>query len=68
MIPFFGLAAQRAVIKHQIDQNIAKVLAHGKYILGPEVFELEERLCEYTGAKYCNSGNHLVIRRKTSLC
>lgn len=53
MIPFFDLAAQQAVIKSQIDENIAKVLAHGKYILGPEVTELEERLCEYTGAKYC---------------
>ena len=53
MIPFFDLAAQQAVIKSQINENIAKVLAHGKYILGPEVAELEERLCEYTGAKYC---------------
>ena len=53
MIPFFDLAAQQTVIKSQIDENIAKVLAHGKYILGPEVAELEERLCEYTGAKYC---------------
>ena len=53
MIPFFDLAAQQAVIKSQIDENIAKVLAHGKYILGPEVTELEERLCEYTRAKYC---------------
>ena len=53
MIPFFDLAAQQAVIKSQIDENVAKVLAHGKYILGPEVAELEERLCEYTGAKYC---------------
>ena len=53
MIPFFDLAAQQAVIKHQIEENISKVLAHGKYILGPEVSELEERLCEYTGAKYC---------------
>jgi UDP-2-acetamido-2-deoxy-ribo-hexuluronate aminotransferase len=53
MIPFFDLAAQQAVIKSQIDNNISKVLAHGKYILGPEVAELEERLCEYTGAKYC---------------
>lgn len=53
MIPFFDLAAQQAVIKHQIDEKIAKVLAHGKYILGPEVSELEELLCNYTGAKYC---------------
>lgn len=53
MIQFIDLAAQQAFIKRQIDENIAKVLAHGKYILGPEVSELEERLCEYTGAKYC---------------
>ena len=53
MIPFFDLAAQQAVIKRQIEENISKVLSHGKYILGPEVAELEERLCDYTGAKYC---------------
>ena len=53
MVPFFDLSAQQAVLKHQIDGNIAKVLEHGKYILGPEVSELEERLAEYTGAKYC---------------
>ena len=53
MIPFFDLAAQQALIKRQIDENISKVLEHGKYILGPEVTELEDRLCEYTGAKYC---------------
>ena len=53
MIPFFDLAAQQSLIKRQIDENISKVLAHGQYILGPEVAELEERLCEYTGAKYC---------------
>lgn len=53
MIPFFDLVAQQAVIKSEIDENISKVLAHGKYILGPEVAELEERLCEYTGAKFC---------------
>lgn len=53
MIPFFDLAAQQAHLKAEIDANIARVLAHGRYILGPEVAELEERLVEYTGAKYC---------------
>lgn len=53
MIPFFDLAAQQQVLRNEIDANIAKVLVHGKYILGPEVVELEERLVEYTGAKYC---------------
>ncbi len=52
MISFFDLGAQQAEIKSNIDKNIAKVLAHGKYILGPEVTMLESHLCQYTGAKY----------------
>lgn len=50
---FIDLAAQQARIKDKIDANIQNVLAHGKYILGPEVTELEEKLAAYTGAKYC---------------
>ena len=41
---FIDLAAQQARIKPQLDAAIARVLAHGQYILGPEVAELEERL------------------------
>lgn len=52
---FIDLAAQQARIKSQIDANIQKVLAHGAYILGPEVAELEEKLAAYCGAKYCIS-------------
>ncbi|WP_445373488.1 DegT/DnrJ/EryC1/StrS family aminotransferase [Photorhabdus tasmaniensis] len=50
---FTDLAAQQRRIKDKIDANIQKVLTHGKYILGPEVAELEEKLIAYTGAKYC---------------
>lgn len=50
---FIDLAAQQARIKDKIDENIQRVLAHGKYILGPEVDELEERLAAYVGVKYC---------------
>ncbi|MDN7126945.1 DegT/DnrJ/EryC1/StrS family aminotransferase [Pseudidiomarina sp. 1APR75-33.1] len=53
MMQFIDLAAQQARIKDKIDAGIARVLAHGKYILGPEVEELEEKLAEYTGAKHC---------------
>lgn len=55
MIEFIDLAAQQQRIKTQIDANIQKVLAHGKYILGPEVDELENKLADYCGAKYCIS-------------
>ena len=50
---FIDLAAQQAVINDKLQANIQKVLAHGQYILGPEVHELEEKLAAYTGAKYC---------------
>ena len=50
---FIDLVAQQNLIKVQLNINIQKVLNHGQYILGPEVHELEEKLVEYTGAKYC---------------
>lgn len=53
MMQFIDLAAQQARIKDKIDAGIATVLAHGQYILGPEVTELEEKLAAYTGAKHC---------------
>lgn len=50
---FIDLDAQQDRIKDELNANIQKVLAHGQYILGPEVHELEEKLAAYTGAKYC---------------
>ncbi len=55
MIEFVDLKAQQARIKDKIDAGIQRVLAHGRYIQGPEVAELEERLATYTGSKYCIS-------------
>lgn len=52
---FIDLAAQQARIKDKIDAGIQKVLAHGQYILGPEVSELEEKLAAFVGAKHCIS-------------
>lgn len=53
MIEFIDLKAQQSRIKAEIDAGIQRVLAHGQYILGPEVAELEEKLAAYVGAKYC---------------
>jgi len=53
MIPFIDLAAQQNRLRAEIESGIARVLAHGKYILGPEVAELEEKLAAYTGASHC---------------
>lgn len=53
MIEFIDLKVQQDRIKDQINAGIQRVLAHGQYILGPEVAELEQRLAAYTGSKYC---------------
>lgn len=61
---FIDLAAQQQRIKQQIDQNIQAVLSHGKYIMGPEVAELEGKLAEYTGVKHaigCASGTDALL-------
>lgn len=53
MIPFVDLAAQQDRLRDAIEAGIARVLAHGQYILGPEVAELEEKLAAYAGSAYC---------------
>lgn len=55
MIDFVDLKAQQLRIKQNIDAGIARVLAHGQYILGPEVAELEAQLAAFAGAKHCIS-------------
>ncbi len=50
---FVDLKAQQELIRGEIETNIGKVLDHGRYIMGPEVFELEERLADYVGTKHC---------------
>lgn len=52
---FIDLATQQSRIKPQLDKRIQSVLAHGQYIMGPEVFELEEQLAKFVGAKHCIS-------------
>lgn len=53
MIPFADLKTQYAALKPRIHERVERVLAHGQYIMGPEVAELETRLQDYTGARYC---------------
>lgn len=54
-LPFIDLGAQQDRIRLELDRRIAAVLAHGQYILGPEVAELEERLAAFAGAAHCIS-------------
>ena len=52
---FIDLKSQYRRIEEDINRRIKKVLEHGKYILGPEVDELEEKLAAYVGVKHCIS-------------
>ncbi|MCK4765801.1 MAG: DegT/DnrJ/EryC1/StrS family aminotransferase [Candidatus Aminicenantes bacterium] len=49
---FIDLAAQQKKIRAKIEANINKVLDHGRYIMGPEIKELEEKLAAYVGVDY----------------
>lgn len=54
-IPFIDLKAQYGKIEEKVRERINNVLRHGTFILGPEVYELEEKLAEYVGIKNCIS-------------
>jgi len=61
---FIDLAAQQRRISEKLNANIAGVLAHGQYINGPEVRELEGTLAAYVGAKHavgCASGTDALL-------
>lgn len=49
---FIDLKTQYQTLKTAIDARIAAVLAHGGYIMGPEVAELEQGLARYCGARH----------------
>ena len=55
MIEFIDLKTQQLRLKTKIDAGVQRVLAHGQYILGPEVAELEEKLARFVGVKHCIS-------------
>ncbi|MGE5153313.1 MAG: DegT/DnrJ/EryC1/StrS family aminotransferase [Bdellovibrio bacteriovorus] len=52
---FIDLKAQYRLIEHDVRARIDRVLAHGQYIMGPEIGELEEQLAEFVGVRHCVS-------------
>lgn len=61
---FIDLFVQQARIKSDIDRRIADVLAHGRYVLGPEVQDFEEALAAFMDAKRvvaCANGTDALI-------
>lgn len=65
---FIDLKEQYNRLKDKIDSNIQNVLNNANFINGPEVKQLEEKLAEYVGRKYCatcaNGTDALTIAMK----
>ncbi|QJB70813.1 DegT/DnrJ/EryC1/StrS family aminotransferase [Parasphingorhabdus halotolerans] len=49
---FTGLAEQRERLRSEIDANIAVVLDHGRFIMGPEVGQFEQELAQFSDVKH----------------
>ncbi|KXV29530.1 aminotransferase DegT [Gluconobacter japonicus] len=51
-IAFLDLPKQQARLKDAIDRRVKTVFEHCRFVMGPEVEELEQRLAAFGGAKY----------------
>ena len=63
-VPFIDLATQQRRLRPEIDARLNKVLDHGRYIMGPEVDELEANFCKRLNVKHaisCSSGTDALI-------
>ncbi len=63
-IQFLDLQKQQERIKSSVEKRLSSILNHGAYIMGPEVFELEEKLADYCNVKHvisCSSGTDALL-------
>jgi UDP-2-acetamido-2-deoxy-ribo-hexuluronate aminotransferase len=63
-IEFVDLKTQASLIGNDIKSSIDRVISHGKFIMGPEVYELEEKLSDFVDAKHvitCSSGTDALL-------
>ncbi len=61
---FIDLHAQQRRIRRDVEDRIREVLDHGQYVMGPEVYALEECLASYTGVTHaigCASGTDALL-------
>lgn len=63
-VPLLDLRAQYAQLQTELEAAVLKSLRETKYILGPEVTELERDLQQFTGARHvvaCASGSDALL-------
>ena len=51
-VPQIDLTREYALIEEKVKKAVIKVMESGRYILGPHVKELEEKIASYTGVKF----------------
>ena len=51
-IPFVDLQAQRRRLGDSVEEGMRRVLAHGQFVMGPEVGQLEKALSEFCGVPH----------------
>jgi len=61
VIPLVNLQAQYASIKDEIDTAVLRVLASGRFSLGPDVAAFEEEF-----ATYCGTDHGIAVNSGTS--
>jgi dTDP-4-amino-4,6-dideoxygalactose transaminase len=69
-VPYVDLAGQHTAIKDELLRAVSSVLDSGKFILGREVQEFEEKFAHLCGARYAlgvNSGTDALILALRSL-
>jgi dTDP-4-amino-4,6-dideoxygalactose transaminase len=52
-VPFLDLRASYSELKPEIDEAVARVLASGWYVLGPEVEDFEAEFASFCEANHC---------------
>jgi UDP-2-acetamido-2-deoxy-ribo-hexuluronate aminotransferase len=55
MLQFIDLQTQYSRVQEEMEQAVLGVLRSGKYIMGPEVAELESELSRFVGVRHCIS-------------
>jgi len=63
-LPFIDLDAQRQRLGEAIERAMARVIEHGRFILGPEVEVLESALQDFCGARHvvtCANGTDALV-------
>lgn len=63
-VQFIDLKTQYKKIEEEVKEGLHRVLEHGRYVMGPEIDELETELAGFAGVKHaisCSSGTDALL-------